>query len=520
MRRTCCYDHDTNNNSIHNGAFFTDTQLSVGDIVKVKSSSIRRIPTDPHSSQYVTPFSPDYTVTNIVNYPDTVFMDVLMSNNDIYILGAHQDPSLTLSSRLVENRIPVFDLPVMPTGSRIADQSREYFIQKNDHKLSLGVFTPPLSYLGNISIINNQIYVLIYHTGTFVASGRRPSNIKQTGTLFTIQTDTFKVISFRGITLQEHFMLFSGKQSPPGPLKGLGNDSLYVINGTSISRFNPSSSPSWVISLHSVPVSATTILNMVIVLLCDEIIILDSSDGSTVQNHIFDKCNLVYCVGQRESQSQGNNLLIYLAGIEGSNVIITQATINKFNGEFIVISQIVISENVPIDTCYLSTWLNGYIVWIEEGTSARIYIYNNDNVCLSTITLEGISTRHTYQPLPQHVKESIPVLINIQGSTYVNDILTFDNDVNTLASGFLTLEPSFPQRAGIVTDIISSDRVYVVISGVITDTLQNLIPNRTYIIDKNGNLSVDYVNHNVNEGKPFLVVGRDPNSASISYNGI
>lgn len=460
----------SDNSSIHNGTFFTDTQLSIGDIVKVQKSSIRRIPTDPHSSQYVTRFSPDYNVTNIVHYHDTIFIDVLMISNDIYILGSNN--------------------------------SNEYFLQKNNDKISLGVFTPPLSYLGNLSIINNQIYVLIYHTGTFTASSQRPSNITHSGTLFTINNNTFKLTSFRGISLQEHFMLFAG------------NKSLYLINGTQLSKFNPTSSASWEISLRSVPVSATTTFNMIIVLLYDEIIIVNPSNGSVLLNHPFPQCNLVCCVSQ---PAPNDNLSrIYLVGIEGFNVIITQATINTFNAELTILSQIVLPENTYIDNCYISTSVDGYILFIQKPTSSHIYIYNNDNTRLSTFTLHGISTQYTYQPIPLHVPESIPVLLNIHGTTYVNTIPTFINQTDIPASGIFTLEPTFPQCAGIVTDVITNDKVYVVMSGVITDTLRDLIPHTTYIVDKRGNLSGIY--HNITQGKPFLIVGRDPNSASISYN--
>lgn len=80
------------------------------------------------------------------------------------------------------------------------------------------------------------------------------------------------------------------------------------------------------------------------------------------------------------------------------------------------------------------------------------------------------------------------------------------------------LKPSFPQKAGIVTDVIDKNKVYVALTGVINDVLRNLIPHKIYIIDMDGNLSSSY--HNIEQGKSFLIAGKDHNSASIIYNGL
>ena len=374
-------------------------------------------------------------LANIINYTDTYFMDVLINGSNIYILGAQT--------------------------------SDQYFIQKNDQRLLLGTFTPPLSYLGNMCLINDVIYVLIYHVGSFVCSGGRSSDIARTGTLFVIQTENLRVTSFRGIALEDRFMLLSG------------DGVLYLLNGGSVSRFNPTSLPSWTISLTSLPVSACAFSNKVLLLLSDEIVILSGDDGSVLTKHMFDVCNLVCCICGPKSSIVDTT--VYLAGIEGNIVTIIQGCVDRSGTEFTVLSTSTVKSyqlSSTVDVCYLSTWPSGYVVWIEAGSSASVSIYNGDNICLSTTSLHGLSTQHIYQPIPLHIssisrtnpgllratggmskllniastcsedsdyfpqlysRDSIPVLINTKPPTYINDILVSDSDETAC---ILTLTPS------------------------------------------------------------------------------
>jgi hypothetical protein len=113
--------------------------------------------------------------------------------------------------------------------------------------------------------------------------------------------------------------------------------------------------------------------------------------------------------------------------------------------------------------------------------------------------------------VPKYCSNDIPVIINGNDNLAINSVETVNNH-NVLC----ILKETFPARAGIVTDIIETDKVYVITSGMVTNTYTDLIINHTYIIDKNGNLTGKY--HDIGNNRPFMVTGNLSDKATIIYN--
>ncbi|CAH6420690.1 Hypothetical protein HVR_LOCUS1256 [uncultured virus] len=490
-RKTFC---SRGTSSIHNGVFIADVPLAISDLVKIQYEFLPEFRFISNMNRHVTRFSPDYIVDDISNYndsnsvhtgtssllsySDTTFLDILISDNSetsaiYYILGVSGNTYFVLTNKM----------------------------NTPNNKIILGKFQSPMVFKGNLSLHNGQLYALIPHGGFFIDSHNRPNNISQSGILFTIDPNTLKVSGFRGINLSNNFVMIGGAEE-----KGR-EEPLYLLNNDVISRFNPSTSHSWSVPMSKQQFSATTAKDMVILIACDEITALDNNDGHLIWTHKLNRCTDICGVGISDR--------LYILTIVGNVLTVTQANVTKSG--MTIISQKTIGNPTKPNIYCISSWSNsfnrqGYIVW----TDTRIYFFNNNNELISTTTLDGISIPRTYRMIPRHSSYNIPVIVNGINTIKINKINTFSDSSNY--GGIFLLKESFPQRAGIVTDIVDQNKVYVVTTGNITDILRNLTPQQTYIVYKNGVLTGSY--HNINQGRPFLIVGMEPNSASIIYNNI
>jgi hypothetical protein len=256
---------------IHNGIFITDTQLKIGNIVKVLS-------TDPHK---VTNFSSDLVITNPDQRTNTTFIDVISG----YILGARDNI---------------------------------YFIRHGSSDFVIGTFLGKLSLNGNICIQNNRIIVIIYHSGDFIVTGNRPSN---TGTLsgivFTINVNTLNVDGFRIIELNSNFLLFGGVEESGR------EEFLYLLDGIHLARFNPACSPSWRKKIPDGIISAATVKNTIILMQEHLIHAIDSVTGSNLWSQSLNFTNKC-CVGKNSSlyiSSHQNTLIVTRGTVSNESLV-------------------------------------------------------------------------------------------------------------------------------------------------------------------------------------------------------
>jgi hypothetical protein len=457
MRKTFC---SRGSNSIHNGVFNTESPLSIGTIVKLNNR-------DPSS---VKRFSSDPIVTSIKQYNNTTMIDLITTMTDLYILGSTNNTYFILKRSL--------------------ETSSDCEIDQSSI-INLGIFQEPLSLNGHISIRNGNIVVLIYHIGQFIVTGNRHSFATNNGVLFNISIQDNKILGFRNIPLTSNFILFGGLE------ENNREEFLYLLDDTKLHRFNPSGSSSWIISIDSGKIiSATTAPGLLLLLYNNRLQAIDINNGKLLWTHSIDsiaKCCMAY----------GSH--IYISTINNNNITIIQANVTN-DGMNVISRNSFIVPKTPIICCVSTLNSDKYIIWTDN----EIRIYTNDNNLLSITTLRNISLTRTYRLLPRHISYlKIPIIVNGVNSLFINDIETF---TGIEYAGFFILQDEFPQRAGVVTDIINDNKVYVVLTGPVSDIFQNLTLHRTYIIDINGNLTGLY--HDVNQGKPFLIAGNEPNVAS------
>ena len=498
MRKTFCA---RGTNSDHNGVFNTETPLSIGTVVKLK-------PHDPHT---VVQFSPDPVITSVQQYNNARFIDIISTSNDTYILGATSD-TYFIRHLYIKKDISTFSLWSPERAQAIQDI--------DSTEILLGVFQPPLSLIGNICIQNRHIVVLIYHKGQFTVTCNRSSFSIKHGVLFSISLDNFKIVSFRNIPLTPNFLLFGGLEEDHR------EEFLYLINDNNLHRFNPSGSHSWTISVIDNIVSACTAPGIVILLRTNSIEAIKNIDGQSLWTITMTE-SLRCCISYDSH--------IYITSTNNNITTVIQGIIT--DSRLMIISYNTITNIMPSKLCCISTLgIDRYIIWTEND----IQIYTNDNRHLSTIILKNISISKIYRLLPRHSsvklkfpiigsgstiatnpvesQESlnIPIIVNGNNPILINDIDTFSGSESY--AGLFYVKDDFPQRAGIVTDIIGDTRVYVVLDGPIIDVIKDLILHRTYIIDMQGNLTGSY--HDMNKSRPFLITGNESNTAFIIYNGL
>jgi hypothetical protein len=132
----------------------------------------------------------------------------------------------------------------------------------------------------------------------------------------------------------------------------------------------------------------------------------------------------------------------------------------------------------------------------------------------NVINVRGLALNRTYRLLPRHC-EFLRCIINSDNITYINNIPTFQG---SHYAGTFDITHSYPQRVGVITDIVDDTHVYVVLRGSLTNIFTDLTIHRTYILDIHGRLHDKY--HDVNEGKSFLIAGNETNKCSLVYNGL
>lgn len=466
MRKTFC---SRGGSSIHNGVFIADIPLQVADLVKIQVKNSR----PPH---HVTRFSSDHVIDDISHYDDSEISS-----------------STSFTSLPTFTNTTFIDIITNPQSFQyyvLGISSNTYFILTANNRIPLATFQSPTTPKGNLAIYNGKLYALIPHGGSFISSSR-PINISQSGVLFTIDLNNFKISGIRGINLGNNFMMFGGSE--------MGSEPLYLLNDNIVSRFNPSTSHSWSVHLTKQQLSASVIKGMVIMIACDEINALDANNGNILWTFKLDTCSKICSVA--------TSTTLYILQITDISLTIMQADITQ-SGLTLISQKILLHPNKPNLYC-ISIWSKGYIIW----TDTRIYILNNNNEILSTVTINNISVDRTSRIIPRYSPNNIPVIINGTNTVQINDINTFSDSSDY--AGIFVLREDYPQRAGIVTDVLDNNQVYVVTSGTIVDILKNLTPNRTYIINKSGVLTGSY--HNINQGKPFLIAGMEGNAATIIY---
>lgn len=525
MRKTFCSRGNVSN-SIYNGIFSTDIQLSVGNIVKIKNS------------RAVVPFSSDYIVTSYNNYTQligdsTTIIDLIIVDNIIYMLGATSDTYFIRKETFPNTTSHNYPLKEKSKPFNLIESST----------LILGKFHGQLSLSGNIIIRNGNIHVLVYHDGSYSMIRNKKQQCEKNNTsiiplnknrnnglLINISLDNFKIIGFRNLPLTTNFLLFGGLEEYNR------EEFLFLLNDNNLLRFNPGSSYSWNRIVERNIVSASTTRNLVLLLRNDSLEAIDQNTG--ISNWVAPtspgaKCCVCYdsnkntishdVFGETSDelyQNSKNFGKVFIVAINTNIINITQAYVDPSEFRIISTYEYVVTEAPKI--CGISTLgKNKYVVWSEK----EIRIFNENNKLLSTTNLENISIPRTYRLLPRHLSEYVFVAINGEQDIYINNINTFtaidiySTDIKPYA-GFFIITEEFPKTAGIVTDIIDN-KVYVVFNGAITNILTNLDTCKIYMIDICGNLIGNY--HNINQDtsitRPFLITGIEHNQAFIVYNG-
>lgn len=468
MRKSLC---SGNSQSVYNGIFNTENPLSIGTIVKIKDNLSNSL-----IENNISEFCPDTVTNNIGEYENSTLIDIINHNTNKYILGAKHSPD------------------------------NYYFIifMNNNNELKLiniGSSHDILSFRGNICIYNEYLFILIYHKGVFNVPGKQSTS--NSGILITLELNVLKILGFRGINLDEYFMLFGGCE------ESNREEPLFLINGLKISRFNPGASNSWTILLQEYVLSACTAPNMIILLFTNYLSAIDSNNGKILWNYklseISDKCRGINCV------ATASKLYLIITDNYRNNLNCLQAKIN--HNELIIISQKTISQNDSSEICTISEWTSdissGYIICMEK----MIIVINDNNIILSEIKLDNISIPRTYRFVSRHNSQNIIVLINSFGNMYINNNKLFIG-INNLYAGMFIIKQCFPKKVGVVIDILDENKVHVALDGVVTNIFKSLISNKIYMIDMNGKLSI---NQN-DQSKPFLIVGKESYSASLIYN--
>jgi len=480
MRKTF-RSNNTNTNNIYNGVFTTKVPLTVGTIVKLNKQ-------DPTS---VLLFSSDPTITNIKQYQNTTFIDLIATNNYIYILGADNTRYFILQQSLEDPSLT--------------------------SQIILGNFQEPLSLQGNITIHNDNIIVLLYHNGWFTITGNRHSLATKNGIILNISIQDTKITGFRNIPLTENFLLFGGLEEKNR------EEFLYLLDNNKLHRFNPTTSSSWIKTIDPGVISACTAANLLLLLHNNGIQAIDTTNGNILWNITIDKL----IVGEMKSLiakccvAYGSKL--YITILNNNDIIVVQGNID-INGFNVISQNIFTLAKTPILCCITTLNTDKYIIW----TDVDIRLYTTDNQLLSTTSLSNLSLDRTYRLLPRHISFTgtvkLPIIINGIDSIFINGIESFTGIINTQKSlepyaGLFILQDNFPQRAGVVTDIVDDNKVYVTFTGNVVNIFQNLLLHRTYVIDINGNLHLS--DYNVSEKvELFLSVGNNSNIVSIIYNNL
>lgn len=270
-----------------------------------------------------------------------------------------------------------------------------YFVRYDNQNLVLGTFHGPKSLQGNICIHNNRIIVLIYHSGSFIVTGNRPSTTgNNTGIVFTIYHN--KIVAFRTIPLSTKFILFGGlqetksKETKSKETKSREierEEALYLLNDSSLHRFNPTGSSSWIRTVESEIIDFTTTANCVILLYSNLIFAIDSTRGTDLWSFPIEHAK--YCTGY------GSHLYIVTDDGKISTIIHGVTTVNTFTITSIV--------NCPLQIISIATTNNnGYVI----GTKNSVHIFTNKDVLISTI--EHSQTLK----LPHHCNSAVQIIID------------------------------------------------------------------------------------------------------------
>lgn len=281
-------------------------------------------------------------------HPEETLIDIIVDNDMTYILGC---------------------------------DSKGYFIYMNSMKVDLLKASPIISKLGNIIINRCRLYVLIPFIGDFMTSdGRKGHSID--GLLITL-TLGVKLLGIRYMKLSKSFLLV-------GSLSG----TLFLLNGSTLTRFNPATSPSWNTPIDVNFVSGCSIDDYVLVIYSNIITTYSSRTGlllsrQSVINKLF-ACQTI----QSKVYIVAENLLIY-------------GTVSNL-GYTITGSQSLYNLKNPI-LCNLGSYSYGYVV----ATESTIYLYNNIDNTITTIPITGLSTINSHRIIPPNSTNIIPCILNM-----------------------------------------------------------------------------------------------------------
>ncbi len=155
----------------------------------------------------------------------------------------------------------------------VSSVDRYYLVVMNKKSkesiVDIGKFQQPAK--GYIRIYNGALVFILQNNGCFEFKNNR-SGVSE-GLVVCMNINTYKIVSFRKISLNRDFLL-------------LGSRSLYLINDNMLSKFHPNESCSWIQSLQSGIIAACATSQLIFILRPDSLEILNARDGTFVIKYL------------------------------------------------------------------------------------------------------------------------------------------------------------------------------------------------------------------------------------------
>lgn len=401
--------------TLHNGIFLTRTTLLPGTVVKI----------DPIDTRYVVKFSPDFIITNPMQYNSYIFSDIIEYDGIIYIVG------YTSSTFFIQRKKgnETIEIELCKYNTRVISSKHIIFAQ------------------------SKYLYALFQYTGSIIAVGNRPGVVNEGGILFTIDLDSLAVIGFQDIKITDPTFVFG---------------SLYMLSGTLIRPFTPNTISSLYFSIPENSTSACVVDSIIIVTYPNTIRAYSPSGLFLWQCDI--QANITGCL---EINSK-----LYIISVVADTILISILEVSEKS--CYITTQKSLDIINPVLISGLSAYTDGYIVW----TNTNIIILNKLNEIISTFIMTNITASTIYRMIPPYIKDIIPIIINGYNTVSVNNITYFAG--SEFAASF-SLQAVFPYIAGMVNHVVNNTTVYAILCGQIQTTIP-LLPNHIYTINKYGKL--------------------------------